>query len=132
METTSEMKTKKCTKCGRVLTVDHFNKKTISKDGLQDWRKDCVRESTMKAKARRNGDVHVTLREPAKKEVAPAPKVAPTMEEIIVKKQLNTATPPHKVYSHPDLAKFTPRQLIDELRERGYRGKLSYTMEVIL
>lgn len=33
----------------------------------------------------------------------------------------------HKVFVNPDLAKFTPRQLIEELRGRGYSGELKYT-----
>lgn len=33
----------------------------------------------------------------------------------------------HKVFCNPDLAKFQPRELIAELRARGYRGELSYT-----
>ena len=132
METNGESKVKRCTKCGRVLTVDHFNKRTNSKDGLQDWCKDCIRESTQRAKARREGTAEVSLRENLPKEGRPVVKVAPSMEEVIIKRQLNTSTPANKVYSHPDLARFTPRQLIDELRERGYRGKLSYTMEVVL
>ena len=33
----------------------------------------------------------------------------------------------HKVFVNPDLAKFTPRQLMEELRGRGYSGELKYT-----
>lgn len=36
----------------------------------------------------------------------------------------------HKVFVNPDLAKFTPRQLIEELRGRGYTGELKYTQTI--
>ena len=32
-----------------------------------------------------------------------------------------------KVYSNPELAKFHPRELIAELKARGYSGELRYT-----
>lgn len=37
-----------------------------------------------------------------------------------------------KVYSNPDLARFTPRQLIDELKQRGYRGTLTIQQQIVL
>lgn len=36
----------------------------------------------------------------------------------------------HKVFVNPDLAKFTPRQLIEELRGRGYTGELKYVQVI--
>lgn len=36
----------------------------------------------------------------------------------------------HKVFINPDLAKFTPRQLIEELRGRGYTGELKYVQVI--
>ena len=38
----------------------------------------------------------------------------------------------NKVYSNPDLAKFTPRQLIEELRGRGYQGTLQVIQKVVV
>lgn len=38
----------------------------------------------------------------------------------------------HPVYSNPELAKFTPRQLMDELKARGYSGELQYTQKIKL
>lgn len=49
-------------------------------------------------------------------------------------KNRKTSTSPasnlRKVYSNPDLAKFTPKQLMEELRSRGYSGELKYTLTI--
>ena len=37
-----------------------------------------------------------------------------------------------KIYTNPDLAKFSPRQLIDELKARGYSGELKFTQTIKL
>lgn len=37
-----------------------------------------------------------------------------------------------KIYSDAELARFTPRQLIAELRTRGYSGELKYTQIIKL
>lgn len=126
METNGEMKVKKCAKCGRVLTVDHFSKRTASKDGLQDWCKDCISESTRKARERRKNVMA------SKTGFLPTdmPKKTVNTQETVERRVLSGAA--YKVYAHPELAKFSPRQLIEELHERGYRGKLTYTMEVVL
>lgn len=38
----------------------------------------------------------------------------------------------HPVYSNPELAKFTPRQLMEELKARGYSGELHITQKIKL
>ena len=37
-----------------------------------------------------------------------------------------------KIYSKPELAKFSPRELIAELKARGYTGELKYTQTISL
>lgn len=37
-----------------------------------------------------------------------------------------------EIYSNPELAKFSPRELIAELKARGYTGELKYTQTISL
>ncbi len=38
----------------------------------------------------------------------------------------------HCNHCNPDLAQFTPRQLIEELRHRGYTGEIQYVQKIKL
>lgn len=90
------METKKCNKCGRVLTIDNFHKKKSSKDGLQDYCKECHKQS-----------------------------VRQSYNKNKEQKKL------HKIYTNEELAKFTSRELLQELKSRGYVwDKMSYTQFV--
>jgi hypothetical protein len=37
-----------------------------------------------------------------------------------------------KIYSNSELARFSPRELITELKARGYTGELKYTQTISL
>ena len=93
--------TKKCSKCGRELPVSEFYKNNRTKDGYCYYCKSCHDESVKKSKCLKKDVTHKTMSEQPKQV------------------HLN------KVYSNPELAKFQPRELIAELRARGYSGELS-------
>ena len=88
------METKKCTRCGRILPIDQFSKKTKSKDGLQPYCKECTKEIQRSWRASKD--------ESDAKTYYPANAVAPADETDTLKN-------------------FTPRQLLKELKRRGYR-----------
>lgn len=50
-----EIKTKKCTRCGRELPVTEFHKKRMSLDGLQSWCKECFREAEKQQRKHESG-----------------------------------------------------------------------------
>ena len=37
-----------------------------------------------------------------------------------------------EIYSNPELARFSPRELIAELKARGYTGELKFTQTISL
>lgn len=86
---------KKCTECGKLLTLDSFRLVNTSKDGHAHICKDCSR-----------------LKRASKK-----------MEKSVMSSTGG---------GNSELAKFTPRELIAELRSRGFTGKLSVIREIIV
>ena len=95
--------TKKCTKCGKELPLSEFYSHPSTKDGLMNSCKSCHYISTRKN---------------------------------IEKKRAEAATDKshtlHKVYFNPELAKFQPKDLIAELRARGYSGELSIRQTIVV
>lgn len=100
-----DVSVKLCRKCGRKLPTSEFYLKKKSKDGLQDFCKECHKEAN---KAR--------YVERKKAKSAFADKVV--TETKVVDTHEHSMT---KVYSDPELSKFTPRQLMAELKARGFR-----------
>ena len=101
--------TKKCPKCGRELPTTEFYINCRSKDGFQDKCKECQREFNREYQRRKKEERRIaSLNTEDKVET----------EKIVVDAKECTMA---KVYSEPELAKFTPRQLMQELKSRGFR-----------
>lgn len=91
-----EIKTKVCSKCGREWPLSEFYKKSTSKDGLQSYCKECATKiSSEYAKKSREKKAH---------------KIEDERIEFEGK---------YKIYTCKELAPFTPRQLMLELKARG-------------
>ena len=99
------METKICKKCGQELPLENFSKNAKMKDGLQNHCRACASEYSRNIWKRKKAQ---------KKE----------NERIEFEKK-------YKVYTNRDLAKFTPRELMLELKARGYEGELLYIERIV-
>lgn len=86
------IKTKRCSKCGNELPLTEFHISRNSADGYQGYCKTC------KSLAAKESYVRSKERESS-----------------------GDAKSLVKVYSNPELAKYTPRELMIELKSRGFR-----------
>ena len=101
---TMEVETKRCSKCGRVLPVSDFNKNKKAKDGLQNHCRECHKEMMRQYHIKRTKkELGISLQD------KDSHKVASTQKNLT------------KVYAHADLSRFTPRQLMEELKARGFK-----------
>jgi hypothetical protein len=98
------METKVCSKCGRELPIENFYTNKSLKDGHDNCCKEC-KSAYSREWARRRA---------AKKR---AEKIENERVEFEKK---------YKIYTNKDLAKFTPRELMLELKARGYEGELLF------
>ena len=97
-----EIKTKVCSKCGRELPITCFHKNHANKDGYQGDCKECKSKYAKEYNAMRAAEKR-KLKEEAK-----------NFDKL------------YKVYTNRELAKFEPRDLMLELKARGYEGQLVF------
>ena len=102
--TMEEIKTKVCPKCGRELSVSKFYPNRRAKDGLATYCKECSNAISIECARKRRERKKAEEKE---------------NERIEFEKKF-------KVYTNKDLAKFTPRELMLELKARGYFGELLF------
>ena len=93
------IKTKKCAKCGNEYPVTEYYKNHRSKDGLQSYCKRCHAEESRKS----------------------AKRFSEKKKDLIDRIDTAEHATLLKVYGNPKLAEFTPRELMVELKARGFR-----------
>lgn len=99
------METKICKKCGQELPLENFSKNAKMKDGLQNHCRACASEYSRQ----------IWQKKKAKKK---------ENERIEFEKK-------YKIFTNPILAKFTPRELMLELKARDYEGELLYIEHIV-
>lgn len=95
------METKKCSKCKRELPRSEFYKHSHTKDGLQLFCKECAKEAVKNSRMKKEISIGTEVKEPLEH-------------------------PKYKVYTNPVLAPITPREMMLELKARGYEGELIF------
>ena len=104
-----EIKTKVCRKCGQELPISEFSRKASSKDGLQCYCKECSNRVSVECAKKRRETKQLEAKE---------------NERIEFEKK-------YKIYTNRELAKFTPRELMLELKARGYEGELVFIEHIV-
>ena len=103
------METKVCKKCGRELPLENFYVNKSLKGGHDNTCKEC-KNTYAKEWQKKN------------KEKKKAQKIEE--ERIEFEKK-------YKIYTYKELAPFTPRELMLELKARGYEGELVFIEHIV-
>lgn len=112
------METKVCKTCGRALPVTEFSACVLSADKLQPSCKECTSERQKKGWAKRAAKLCAT-REHEQPQPTPEPeRIKPTVKPEAVRERIIERG------GAPTLNDYSPRELADELRRRGYIVKV--------
>jgi hypothetical protein len=104
------METKICVCCGKVLPIESFGRNRQSSDGRMVTCKECTNKR---------------YRENYKKRKNITTTTAPSSTATVTKPKLDDNG------RNPDLSKFHARELIAELKARGYKGEIFYVQKTV-
>lgn len=110
METIEKTATKTCPKCGRTLPASEYWTAETRKDKLYTYCKECAREMQNARHAKRRQEK--------------------MRKDMLLPFNINDKAKNVSGGADNPLAGFTPRQLMQELYRRGYRGTLEFTTHV--
>ena len=118
-------KTKRCSHCGAEKPASEFYRNTNNADNLQGTCKACC-----KAYYHLRRDKERRLRD-SKRRLEAARQTFEDELEAASAERLGIVQTRPDAPLHPELARFTPRQLMGELYARGYEGCLTYSERVV-
>jgi NAD-dependent SIR2 family protein deacetylase len=101
----SEITSKRCSHCGRTLPIEDFHKNAKEKDGYCKLCKECKNASRVKT-VKSLGEARERIKD--------------LENQLQFLQKINCAS----------LKDCTPRQLIDELARRGYKGEMTYVQHI--
>ena len=129
MDTNTKEITKRCSHCGAEKPVSEFYRNTNNADNLQNICKACSKASSKAYYRLRIAKEH-RLRD-SKRRLEAARQTFEDELEAVSAERLGIVQARPDASLHPDLARFTTRQLMGELYARGYEGSLTYSERVI-
>lgn len=98
------METKICSKCGQEKSIEEFYAHSTAKDGLQPYCKECQKKAAQNRASE------------------PKVRIKPEALAGVNKRPIFREDNPLSLY--------TPRELMQELHNRGYEGELTYTSRI--
>lgn len=105
------MQNKTCKRCGRTLPIESFTMDKSTKDGRCFYCRDCISKKNKEDRAKRQQRVAT---------VAMKKQPTPTYRNKNTHCVIGDCAP------NPLLSDFTPRELLSELKARGYEGEVKY------
>ena len=116
----AEVKTKVCKSCGRELPLTAFGGHHRTADKLQASCRECMAKKQSEGAKERWTRLKAEDSKPVEKIVAEKKEqIAPELMEVLNKAKPTALNKP--------LEEFTPQELFDELKRRGFSGRLART-----
>jgi hypothetical protein len=121
-QTIQQLGYKTCAKCGKVKPVAEFYASTHSPDGLHSYCKECMSVYGSAAERKKRKEA----REQKKKNITEQVSQVPQISDSVKSASINELVEELRGRGKTVLVDPTPRELIEQLVNKGYAGTLEY------